>query len=196
MFLPPKALLNALALSCYSIFREEKFSAYIKKGDIMTKSAIWSIAGLVVVIVAVVLIIIFVPNSSSSKKNTNSASNTKNTATINTIKSNFASFFAAGTTMSERQALLQNGSQFAQPMQSEFTALAGQKPSLTINSVTLSNATTAQVNYTVNLNGQPVLKDQKGEAVEVNGKWLVSDSTLCQLFSLSGSTPSICKNIS
>ena len=163
----------------------------------MSKSTIWSIAGIVVVIVAVVLIIIFVPNGSSSKKPTNSsATNTKNTAIINTIKANFASFFAANTTMSERQALLQNGSQFAQPMQAEFTALAGQKPSLTINSVSLSNATTAQVNYTVNLNGQPVLKDQKGEALEVNGKWLVSDSTLCQLFSLSGSTPSICKNIS
>ncbi len=162
----------------------------------MSKSTIWSIAGLVVVIVAVVLIIIFVPNSSSSKKTTNNSTSTKNTAIINTIKSNFATFFAASTTMSERQALLQNGSQFAQPMQAEFTALAGQKPSLTINSVTLSNATTAQVNYTVNLNGQPVLKDQKGEALEVNGKWLVSDSTLCQLFSLSGSTPSICKNIS
>lgn len=165
----------------------------------MSKSAIWSIVALVIVIAGVILAIIFIPGSGKNKAN-NKTTNSSLTASqkaadAKTIKSNFSTFFAAATPMSQRESLLQNGSQFAQPMQAEFTQLGAQNPSITINSVSVTSANVAKVDYTVNLNGNPVLKNQPGEAVKVNGKWLVSDSTLCQLFSLGGQQPAACKNI-
>lgn len=167
----------------------------------MSKGVIWSIVGVVVVVAAVVLAVIFIPGNSGNKTTIKKTSQNKSlstaqkTAAINKIKTNFTTFFASSTTMQERESLLQNGSQFAQPMQAEFTQLGSQNPSVTINNVELTDDTTAKVDYTVNLNAQPVLKNQTGEALLINGTWMVSDSTLCQLFSLSGQTPSICNNV-
>lgn len=162
----------------------------------MTKSAIWSIVAIVVVAAAVVAVVLLVPGKSSSPTKTSSNSNTltsvqQNVATTK-IKSNIQTFFAASTPMTTRENLLQNGKQFAQPMQAEFTQLSTEKPSVTVNSVSFPNKTTAMVNYTVDLNGQPVLKNQTGESLYIGNNWLVSDSTLCQLLSMGGSAPAIC----
>jgi len=164
----------------------------------MSKSAMWGVAVLVVVVVAVVLVLILVPgsktNKSTTKSNNAASSSSKNASDVKSIKSNFGTFFAVSTPMSVRERLLQNGSEFAQPMQSEFSQLDNEKPSVSISSVDLTTTNAAKVFYTVDLNGQPVLKDQTGEALLISGVWKVSDSTLCQLFSLSGTTPSICNN--
>lgn len=162
----------------------------------MTKSAIWSIVAIVVVAAAVVAVVLLVPGKSNSPKSSSTSSNTltssqQNAATTK-IKNNIQTFFAASTPMTTRENLLQNGKQFAQPMQAEFSQLANQKPSVIINNVSFPNKTTAKVNYTVDLNGQPVLKNQTGEALFIDNNWLVSDSTLCQLLSMGGSTPTIC----
>lgn len=164
----------------------------------MTKKTILPLIGGVVVVVVVILALIFVPsknnNNNSAKKN-HGLSSAQKTADTNDIKTNFQTFFALSTTMQTREALLQNGSEFAQPMEQEFNQLDNEKPSVSISSVDLKNSTTANVVYTVDLNGQPVLKDQTGEALLINGSWKVSDSTLCQLFALGGQTPSICNNV-
>ncbi len=170
----------------------------------MSKSALWSIAAAVVVVLAIVVVVLLVPGKnnpgtvSTTKTSTNaktaSATKQKN-ADTNAIETNVKTFFAANTTIQQRENLLQNGSQFVQVMQGEFTQLDSQKPSVVINSISYTNSTTAKVNYTVDLNGQPVLKDQTGEALLINNSWKVSDSTLCELLSMGGQTPSICKNI-
>lgn len=184
----------------------------------MSKSTMWSIAGGVVILAAVVMLIIFVP-ASKNKNSNNTVSKVANTSAnkgansttktnkstsqsasqqateTSTIKANYTNFFAKNTSMQQRQTLLQNGSEFAQPMQNVFQQLGSDNPSVTINSVTLKNNSTANVNYTVYLNGQPVLKDQVGGAVLVNNVWQVSDATICQLFSLGGQSPSVCNNV-
>jgi hypothetical protein len=161
----------------------------------MSKSTIWSIVTFAIVVLAIILIIIFVPNNKTNKTNSNNLTAAQKAADATSIKDSYVTFFAANTAMSTRAALLQNGSQFSQAMQGEFSQLANEKPSVTLNSVNVTNPSTASVNYTVDLNGQPVLKDQNGSAVKVNGKWLVSDLTLCQLLGMAGQSPSICKNI-
>ncbi len=97
--------------------------------------------------------------------------------------------------MAERQKLLQNGSQFAQAMSGEFTQLSNEAPSVIINSASLTNATTLKLNYTVELNAQPVLPNQNGEALKIGGVWQVSDATFCQLLSLAGTPPTVCSNV-
>jgi hypothetical protein len=56
--------------------------------------------------------------------------------------------------------------------------------SITVTSVTMQPDGTAEVKYTLNLNGTPALMDQLGKAVMVNGQWKVAGSTFCDLASL------------
>jgi len=167
----------------------------------MSKSTITSIIAVVVLVIAVILIVVIMPGKSN--KGTNSSGTNSSTAFTSkakaadktAIENNVKTFFAANTTMATRENLLQNGSKFAQPMQAEFSQLDNEKPSVIINSINFTNQTTAKVNYTVDLNNQPVLKNQTGEALYITKTWKVSDSTLCQLLSMGGSNPSVCKNI-
>ena len=59
--------------------------------------------------------------------------------------------------------------------------------SATVSKVVPNSDGTADVTYTVNLNGVPALKDQIGKAVLVNGQWKVAGATFCDLAAL-GST--------
>lgn len=163
---------------------------------VMSKSTLWSSITLVVVIVAVVLVAVLVPsNNNKTNTNNNALSNSQKTADTQAALTNFKKFFTVSTTMTERQALLQNGSQFAQAMNAEFTQLNNEAPSVIVNSSSLTNSTTLKVNYTIDLNGQPVLQDQSGEVLKIGNTWEVSDSTLCQLLSLAGTPPSACNNV-
>ena len=56
--------------------------------------------------------------------------------------------------------------------------------SVTITSVTPQPDGSAEVKYTLNLNGVPALMDQLGKAVMVNGQWKVAGSTFCDLAAL------------
>ncbi len=162
----------------------------------LSKTTLWSTIVLVVVVIALVLVLIFVPSSSKNKTASSSSSSlsaSQKSAATQTALANFNKFFNLSTSMTERQALLQNGSQFAQAMNSEFSQLSNESLSVVVNSSSLTSASTLNLNYTIELNGQPVLKDQSGEMLKINGTWVVSDSTLCTLLSLGGSAPSICK---
>ncbi len=167
----------------------------------MSKSLIWSIVGIVVVAGAIIAIVLLVPGKHKTTNNVHqpavstSLSAAQKTEATAQIKNNLQTFFAASTPMPTRVSLLQNGQQFNQVMSAEFSQLSNEKPSVTINSITFPNKTTADVNYTILLNGQPALKNQTGEVVLVNNKWLIGDSTLCQLLSMSGTTPAICSKI-
>jgi hypothetical protein len=50
------------------------------------------------------------------------------------------------------------------------------------------------VQFQILLAGQPVLPTS-GTAVLVDGKWLVSKATLCDLIALAGTTPEECADI-
>ena len=117
-------------------------------------------------------------------------------ATISAIKANWEKFFAGSTPTSERIALLQNGQKFAQAM-GAMSAL-GSQSSAKVSSVTLKSATTATVKYTIYLAGNPMLPNISGTAINSNGKWLVSDTSLCQLLTLqnAGKAPSVCSSAS
>jgi hypothetical protein len=60
--------------------------------------------------------------------------------------------------------------------------------SATVTNVVVNSDGTADVTYTLNLNGSPTLKDQVGKAVQVNGQWRVSGTTFCDLAALGSTT--------
>ena len=109
------------------------------------------------------------------------------------IKSAYEKFFAGKTSLSDRVALLQDGSRF-KPLIKEFAGNPlAQNVSATVSSVTLRGANKAKVVYVVKFAGSS-LPEQTGTAVRQGGVWKVGYASLCKLVALAGTTPSACKS--
>jgi hypothetical protein len=108
------------------------------------------------------------------------------------IKSAYVKFFAPGTSLSDRVAVLQNGPKFKSVIKSFASNPLAKNASATVSSVTLQGANKAKVVYTVKF-GSTSLGKQTGTAVRQNGTWKVGYAGLCKLVALGGSTPSVCK---
>ena len=108
------------------------------------------------------------------------------------IESAYERFFSGKTSVSDRVALLQNGSTFEGVIRGFASLPLAKNVRVVVSSVTLQGANRAKVLYTVKLGGAELPK-QSGTAVRQNGVWKVGDASLCQLVSLQGSTPSACK---
>lgn len=138
---------------------------------------------LVVVILGAILIIVLSKSSGNMSNNTSS---------INQIKSNWTTFFGSRANLTNREKVLQNGSEFSKEIEAEFNSLGKSSFGTSINSVNLVGNNKANVSYNIILNGQEVLKDQQGQAILINNVWKVSDSTLCSLLAMTGNIPKIC----
>ena len=108
------------------------------------------------------------------------------------IKGAYEKFFAGESSVSERAAVLQNGSRFKPVIQAFASNPLAKNVNVAVSSVTLQGADKAKVVYTVKL-GSAGLPKQTGTAVRENGTWKVGYASLCRLVALQGSTPSACK---
>jgi hypothetical protein len=108
------------------------------------------------------------------------------------IKSAYQKFFSGQTSVSDRAAVLQNGSKFKSVIQAFASNPLAKNVSVAVSSVTLHGGNNAKVVYTVKL-GSAGLPKQTGTAVLQNGTWKVGYASLCKLVALQGSTPSACK---
>ncbi len=108
------------------------------------------------------------------------------------VKSAYEKFFSSKTSLSDRVALLQNGSQFKTVIEAFAINPLARNVTATVSSVTLQGANTAKVVYAVKFGGSS-LGRRTGSAVRENGVWKVGDESLCKLIALGGTTPSVCK---
>ena len=108
------------------------------------------------------------------------------------IKSAYQKFFSGQTSVSDRAAVLQDGSRFKSVIQNFASNPLAKNVRVTVSSVTLQGANNAKVVYTVKLGGAGLPK-QTGTAVLQDGTWKVGYASLCKLVALQGSTPSACK---
>lgn len=154
----------------------------------MKKTNLVVTVSIILIAVIVLVVVLLVRNNSSS----NTLSNSQKISYTNQINANWSSFFATATSLSARENLLQNGSKFSQPIQTEFNIFSNEGSSASVSSIKFLNKTTADVTYTVFLAGQPVLKDEAGQALFIDNTWKVSDSTLCTLLTLGGTKTSAC----
>jgi hypothetical protein len=160
----------------------------------MVNQANRKMVGIVSVLVVIIIVIVLVLVVRHKDKNSVSSLTTAQISSAKAeIDSNWKTFFGPTASLQTRENLLQNGSQFAQIISSEFAALGQESFSSAINSTSLTSTTAANVVYTGTLGGQVVLKNEAGSAVKVGGVWKVSDATLCQLLALDGSKPAVCK---
>lgn len=119
--------------------------------------------------------------------NQNSTQQTKDT-----IRHNWVTFFSGQTGAAQKEALLQNGSQFSQVIEAQAKTPTAKATTASVSNVTLNGAGQATVTYTIDINNQPALKNQKGQAILTNGTWKVSDAAFCGLLQLSGNVPPNC----
>ncbi|HLX33245.1 MAG TPA: hypothetical protein VKR79_10830 [Gaiellaceae bacterium] len=110
------------------------------------------------------------------------------------IQQVWTSFFSSKTPVSQKPAMLENGSKFA----STITALASNplasQLSAKVSKVTLRGTDTAEVVFSIYLGSTAALKNQIGYAYKTHGKWVVGSASLCKLIALQGSTPAACKS--
>ena len=109
------------------------------------------------------------------------------------IKSAYETFFSGKTSVTDRVALLQNGSRFKGLVTSFASNPLAKNVSATVSSVTLQGSNKAKVVYVVKFAGSS-LPQQTGSAIRQSGTWKVADASLCKLVALQGSTPGICKS--
>jgi hypothetical protein len=118
-------------------------------------------------------------------------------AAIEEITTNVETLFNPALPISERVAYLEDGEELRPVVEQTYQILGEQasQASAQVDNVTLNDDGTANVEFQVLLAGTPVVPTT-GTAVLVDGKWLVSKATVCDLISLAGTTPEECADIS
>ena len=130
--------------------------------------------------------------ASSAPANTSTGGN--NSAAVAEITTNWEKFFNSSTPVSEKVQLLQNGSTFSAAISGLMSLVSGLGAKVT--HVTVNTPTSATVTYNLTTKGSPLLSNQTGKAVYVNGVWKVGDTSLCGLLKLvpGGSLPAACSS--
>jgi hypothetical protein len=140
--------------------------------------------------------------SASPKPTVSAAEPTSGPAAVAAIRANWKTVFNGKASIPSRLALVQDGSQVAAFVQAQaktsFGAAAAGS-SATISGVTITSPAQATVHYEVLLLGTPLLKNQVGTAVYLNGVWKVAITSFCGLTYLeypkgSPKLPAICRS--
>ena len=121
---------------------------------------------------------------SPTARATAAAEPTSGPAAVAAITANWKTVFNGKAPIPSRLALVQDGPQVAafveaQAKTSFGAAAAGS--TATISSVTIASPTQATVHYEVLLLGTPLLKNQVGTAVYLDGVWKVAIASFCGL---------------
>ena len=121
-----------------------------------------------------------------------------NSAAVAQITTNWEKFFNASTPLSQRVALLQNGSSFSSAIDSFSKLPLAGGIGAKVTGVTVNSATSATVTYSLVAGSTTLLGGQTGTAVYQDGTWKVGDASLCNLFKLvpGGSVPAACSSVS
>ena len=125
-----------------------------------------------------------------------SSSSSGNSAAVAEITANWEKFFNASTPLSQRVALLQNGSSFSSAIDSFSKLPLANGIGAKVTGVTVTSATMATVTYSIVSGSTTLLGGQSGTAVNQDGTWKVGDASLCNLFKLipGGSVPAACSS--
>jgi len=124
------------------------------------------------------------PPSTPTASVSTAAEPTSGPAAVAAITANWKTVFNGKAPIPRRLALVQDGPQVAafveaQAKTSFGTAATGS--TATVSSVTLTSPSQATVHYEVLLLGTPLLKNQVGTAIYLDGTWKVAIASFCGL---------------
>jgi hypothetical protein len=133
---------------------------------------------------------------------TAAAEPTSGPAAVAAITANWKTVFNGKAPIPSRSALVQDGPQVAAFVEAQAKTsfgMAATGSTATISSVTITSPTQASVHYEVLLLGTPLLKNQVGTAVYLDGVWKVAIASFCGLTYLefpkgSSQLPAVCRS--
>ncbi|CAM2738539.1 hypothetical protein [Skermania piniformis] len=102
----------------------------------------------------------------------------------------YTTFFDGTLPPEERATAVEKGDVFLPILQAQAANPSG--ATVAVGTVTLKDATNADVGYTLSIGGNPVLPDQTGQAVELDGSWKVAAATFCALLAVQGGNSPAC----
>ena len=142
------------------------------------------------------------PSATPASSAATAAEPTSGPAAVAAITANWETVFNGKAPIPRRLALVQDGPQVAAFVQAQaqtpFGAAAAGSTA-TVASVTITSPAQATVHYEVLLLGTPLLKNQVGTAVYLNGIWKVAIASFCGLTYLeypkgSPKLPAVCRS--
>jgi hypothetical protein len=142
---------------------------------------------------------------STAKSNagaTTAAEPTSGPAAVAAITANWKTVFNGKAPIPSRSVLVQDGSQVAAFVEAQAKTSFGAAATgstATISSVTITSPAQATVHYEVLLLGTPLLKNQVGTAIYLDGVWKVAIASFCGLAYLefpkgSSQLPAVCQS--
>ena len=124
------------------------------------------------------------PASPPATASASTAEPTSGPAAVAAITANWKTVFNGKAPIPRRLALVQDGSQVAAFVQAQAKTSFGAAATgstATVSAVTITSPSQATVHYEVLLLGTPLLKNQVGTAVYLDGIWKVAIASFCGL---------------
>ena len=142
------------------------------------------------------------PASSKPAASATAAEPVSGPAAVAAITANWKTVFNGKAAIPRRLALVQEGSQVTSFVEAQAKTSFGQAAAgstATVSAVTISSPSQATVHYEVLLLGTPLLKNQVGTAVYLDGIWKVAIASFCGLAYLefpkgSAKLPAVCRS--
>ncbi|HEV2536550.1 MAG TPA: hypothetical protein VGU21_03450 [Streptosporangiaceae bacterium] len=142
------------------------------------------------------------PASPKPTSSTAPAEPASGAAAVAAITANWKTVFNGKAPIPRRLALVQDGSQLTAFIEAQAKTSFGQAAmgsTATVSSVIISSPTQATVHWDLLLLGTPLLKNQVGNAVYLDGTWKVAIASFCGLAYLeypkgSPELPAACRN--
>ena len=142
------------------------------------------------------------PSASPTASASTAAEPTSGVAAVAAITANWKTVFNGKAPIPRRLALVQDGPQVAAFVEAQAKTSFGQAAAgstATVSSVAITSPSQATVHYEVLLLGTPLLKNQVGTAIYLNGIWKVAIASFCGLAYLeypkgSAKLPAVCRS--
>jgi hypothetical protein len=141
-------------------------------------------------------------SSPAATASASTAEPTSGPAAVAAITANWKTVFNGKAPIPRRLALVQNGEQVAAFVEAQAKTSFGQAATgstATVSSVAITSPSQATVHYEVLLLGTPLLKNQVGTAIYLDGIWKVAIASFCGLAYLeypkgSAKLPAVCRS--
>ncbi len=104
----------------------------------------------------------------------------------------YQAFFAAATSTGDRIALVERGDDFETEISGMVNHIRTALTTVEIAEVVVLDATHAELRFTVNISGNPVVSNQLGHAVREADGWKIAATTMCGLVAISGGVSQAC----
>ena len=117
-------------------------------------------------------------------------------ATTAAVTKAYTTFFGGTKDQAKLVADLQNGDKLTAALIAEAKNPTAATLTATVSKVVLANPHVANVTFTLLSKGAPLLSNQPGNAVLVNGTWTLAAGTFCGLVAAAGPLPAACSDTS